>query len=76
MPNLKRAGEAIAPKVKGKKAGDGDSDRDIDDGDMDSMTSGNGVDSTRVNAALLAGESQHTLSCTKHVWYSEHGTYY
>ena len=38
--------------------GDGDGDRDGDA--IDGTTSGDGIDSTRVNAALLAGESQHT----------------
>ena len=45
--------EAIAPSVEGERAGD-------DDGDMDGMTSSDDVDSKRVEAALLAGDSQHT----------------
>ena len=49
--NLERAGEAIAPNV-GKRAGDGD-------GDVDGTTSGGGIHSMRVKAALLAIGSQH-----------------
>jgi len=54
--------EAIAPNVEGERAGDGDGDGnggDGDDGDADGTTSGDGVDSTRVNAAQLATDSQH-----------------
>ena len=52
--------QAIAPSVEGKRAGDGNSGRNGDggddggDGDEGSTTSSGGVDSTRVNAALLA----------------------
>jgi len=55
-------GEAIAPSVEGERAGDGDGDGnggDGDDGDADGTTSGDGVDSTRVNAVQLATDSQH-----------------
>jgi len=54
--------EAIAPSLEGERAGDGDGDGnggDGDDGDADGTTSGDGVDSTRVNAAQLATDSQH-----------------
>jgi len=43
--------KAIAPSVEGERAGDGD-------GDVGDTTSGGDVDSKRVEAALLAGESQ------------------
>ena len=49
----------ITPSVEGERAGDGDGDRDGDDSDSDGTTSGDGVDSTRVNAAQLAVGSQH-----------------
>ena len=55
----------IVPNVEGERAGDGDGDRNGDgsddggDGDVDGMTSGGDVDSTRVEAALLAAGSQH-----------------
>ena len=57
--------KAIAPIVKGERAGDGSSDRNGDDGDgrrsgdVDSTTSGGSVHSKQVNAALLAVGSQH-----------------
>ena len=51
--------EAIAPKVEGENAGIGVGDRDGDEGGMDGTTSGGGIHSIRVNAALLAGDSQH-----------------
>jgi len=51
--------EAIAPSVDGETAGGRGDGRD---GDADGTTSGDGVDSTRVNAAQLATESQHTRS--------------
>ena len=51
--------EAIVPSVEGEGAVNGDGDRDGDGGGMDGTTSGGGVHSTRVNAALLAAESQH-----------------
>jgi len=53
--------EAIAPSLEGERAGDGDGDGnggDGDDGDADGTTSSDGVDSTRVNAAQLATDSQ------------------
>jgi len=53
--------EAIAPSVEGERAGDGDGDGygdDGDDGDEGDTTSGGDVDSFRVEAALLAGDSQ------------------
>ena len=48
VPNLERAGEAIAPSVEGERAGDGDGDGSGDgqDGSVDSTTSGSGVHST------------------------------
>ena len=55
---------------------DGGSDQSRGDGDVDGTTSSGNTDSIRVEAAQLAGESQRALSRTKHVWYSEHGTYY
>ena len=54
--------EAIAPDVEGETAegnGDGDGDQYGDDGDGDGITSGGSIDSIRVNAALLAVESQY-----------------
>ena len=59
MPNLKRAGEVIAPKVEGEKAGNSNGNQDVDDGDVDGMTSGNTVDSTQVKGTQLAEKSQH-----------------
>jgi len=52
--------EAIAPSAKGERAGDGDGDggRNGDVGDVDGTTSGGDADSMRVEAVLLAGESQ------------------
>ena len=56
---------AIAPNVEGERAGDGDGDRNGDGGDdggdsnVDDTTSGGDVNSTRVEAALLAAGSQH-----------------
>ena len=49
--------EVIVPKVEGEKAGDGNSDRDIDNGDVDGMTSGDTVNSTRVEGTRLAEKS-------------------
>jgi len=49
--------EAIAPSVEGETAGGRGDGRD---GNADDTTSGDGVDLTRVNAAQLATESQHT----------------
>ncbi|KIM51077.1 hypothetical protein SCLCIDRAFT_33747 [Scleroderma citrinum Foug A] len=51
--------EVIAPSVEGKGAVDGNGDQDGDGGGVDGTTSGGGIHSTRVNAALLAAESQH-----------------
>ena len=48
--------EAIVPSVECEGAGDGNSDHD---GDDNGTTSGGSVDSNRVNAMLLAVESQH-----------------
>jgi len=62
---VESGGKAIAPSVESETAGDGDGDGYGDDGDVgdvDDTTSGDGVDSTRVNAAQLATESQHTRS--------------
>ena len=53
------ADEAIAPSFECEGAGDGDGDQDRDDGGVGGTTSGGGVHSIRVNAALLAGDSQH-----------------
>ena len=50
--------EAIAPSVKGERAGEGDGSGYGDDSDVGDMTSGGNVDSKRVKAALLAGDSQ------------------
>ena len=52
----------IAPDIEGETAegnGDGDGDRYGDNGDGNGITSGGSVDSVRVNAALLAVESQY-----------------
>jgi len=54
--------EAIAPSLKGERAGDGDGDGnrgDGDDGDANGTTSGGDADSMRVEAALLAAKSQY-----------------
>ena len=54
--------EVIAPDIEGKTAegnSDGDGDQYGDDGDGDGITSSGSVDSIRVNAALLAVESQY-----------------
>ena len=62
---VESAEKAIAPSVEGERAGDGDGGRNGDDrdggqdGDVDGATSGSSIDSNRVNAALLAGDSQH-----------------
>ena len=59
---LESGEEAIVPGAEGETAegnGDGDGDRYGDDGDGDGITSGGSVDSIRVNAALLAVESQY-----------------
>jgi len=53
--------EAIVPNVEGERAGNGDGNGDGDNGDvgdMDGTTSSGDSDSIRVEAALLAGESQ------------------
>jgi len=53
--------EAIAPSVESERAGDGDGDGygdDGGDGDVGDTTSGGSVHSKRVEAALLAGDSQ------------------
>ena len=51
--------EAFAPNVEDERAGDGDGDRDGNIGGMDGTTSGGGIHSKRVEAALLAAKSQH-----------------
>ena len=57
--------EAIAPNVEGKRACDGDGDRNGDGGDNGgdggegSTTSGGSVDLVQVNSALLAVKSQY-----------------
>jgi len=50
--------EVIVPSVKGERAVDGDSERDVHGGSVDGTTSSDDVDSERVEAALLGGESQ------------------
>jgi len=53
--------EAIAPSLEGERAGHGDGDGygdDGGDGDVGDTTSGGNSDSIRVEAALLAGDSQ------------------
>jgi len=50
--------EAIAPSVEGERAGEGDGGGYGGDGDVGDTTSGGNSDSIRVEAALLAGESQ------------------
>jgi len=53
--------EAIAPSLEGERAGHGDGDGygdDGGDGDVGHTTSGGNSDSIRVEAVLLAGESQ------------------
>ena len=49
----------IVPNVEGKRAGDGDSDRNRGDGDVGDTASGGSVHSKRVEAVLLAGKSQY-----------------
>ena len=58
---LERAGQAIAPDIKGERAGDGSGDQDEGDGngDGDDMESSGSADSQRVEGALLSTESQH-----------------
>ena len=53
--------KVFVPIIEGERAGNGNGNRDGDDkwsGDVDGMTSGDDVDSTRVNAVQLAGEGQ------------------
>jgi len=52
--------EPIAASVEGERAGDGDGGRNGDVGDVDGTTSGGDADSMRVEAVLLAAESQYT----------------
>ena len=54
--------EAIAPKVIDETAGNGDGDRNGGGGAVNGTTSSGNVDSTRVEAALLATDSQQTRS--------------
>jgi len=61
--------EAIAPSVEGERAGDGDNDGnggDGDDGDMNGTASGGDIDLKRVEAALLAVGSQHSVKAEEH----------
>ena len=51
--------EAIVPKVEGKGAVSGDGDRDGDDDGEGGTTSNGHADSSRVEEALLAGDSQY-----------------
>ena len=54
--------KAIAPSLEGERTVGGDGDPnggDGDSGDGDGTASGNGIDSSRVKAVWLAGESQH-----------------
>ena len=51
--------KAIALSVKSERAGDSNSDLNRSDGDVGDTTSGGGVHSARVKAALLAVGSQH-----------------
>jgi len=54
--------EAIAPKVVDETTGDGDGRWNGGDGDVNGTTSSGNVDSTQVEAALLATDSQQTCS--------------
>ena len=56
---VESGGEAIVPRSEGDGAGEGNGDQDGDNGDVGGMTSSGDVDSTRVEAALLAAGSQH-----------------
>ena len=56
---VESAGGWIMVDIEGETDGDGDRSGDGRGGRMDGTTSGSGVDSTRVNAVLLAIESQH-----------------
>ena len=51
--------ETIVPNVEGKRAGDGDGDRNGGDGDVGDTASGSSIHSKRVEAVLLAGKSQY-----------------
>ena len=55
---VKSAGEAAAARDGEQMVGNGDGNRDGDDGDMDDMTSGSSVDLIQVKAAQLATKSQ------------------
>ena len=54
--------EAIAPCIEGERVGDGFGNCDGRSGDVNGTTSSGNVDSTRVEAALLATDSQQTRS--------------
>jgi hypothetical protein len=54
--------EQIVARVVDETTGDGDGRWNGGDGSMDGTTSGNSIDPTRVNAALLATDSQQTRS--------------
>ena len=59
---LESGDKLIAASVEGERASEGGGNRDEDDGgdrDVDGTASGSDVDSNRVEAALLAGDSQH-----------------
>ena len=56
---VESGGEVIVPRSEDDGAGKGNGDQDGDDGDVGGMTSSGDVDSTRVEAALLAAGSQH-----------------
>ena len=56
---VKSGEEAIAPSFECEGAGDGDGDQNRDDSSVGGTTSGGGIHSIQVNAALLAGDSQH-----------------
>jgi len=57
------AGEAVVARVVDETAGDGNGRRNGGDGDVNGTTSSGNVDSTQVEAALLATDSQQTRSC-------------
>ena len=59
---VKSGDTVFAPSVKGERVVEGDGNQsggDGVDGDVDGATSGGDIDSKRVEAALLTGDSQH-----------------
>ena len=57
------AGEAMVARIVDETTGNGVDNRNGGDGDVNGMTSSGNIDSTQVEAALLATDSQQTRSC-------------